>query len=607
METIIKQIEANVAKAFEEAGYDAALGTVTVSNRPDLCEFQCNGAMAGAKKYGKAPIVIAEEVAARLKESVTADAAQADGDAAAKTDSAVFAKVEAVKPGFLNLTLTEDYVAAYIAALAKDKRCGAEEPYQGKKIVLDYGGPNIAKPLHVGHLRSAVIGESLKRILRFAGAEVTGDIHMGDWGLPMGLVATELRHRHPDWPYFDESFTGSYPKESLFTVAELEEVYPAASAKSKEDEAYKAEAMEATRKIQDGDKGYRALWREIMRTSKADLKKVYDRLHVSFDLWKGEADVHEIIPGMVEEMKRREYAHESDGALVIDVAEETDKKEIPPCIILKSDGAALYATTDLATIEDRMKNIRPDGMIYLTDKRQEMHFVQVFRAARKARLVLPETELAHIGFGTVNGKDGKPYKTRDGGVPRLENLLDEIAARMQERIAEGDRDLSEAETANVAEQVSLAALKYADLSNQPAKDYVFDPEKFTAFEGDTGPYLLYTIVRIKSILRKYGEGGGSVKEARIRPAGSAAEKTLQLTLTGFGEAVMRSAKELSAHGLCAFLYALSNDFNSFYHETKILTEEDEAVKAGYIALLALTLKELETGIGLLGFEAPERM
>lgn len=589
MEKLIDLITKEVAEAFEGAGYDAALGRVGVSNRPDLCEYQCNGAMAGAKRYKKAPMDIASEVAERLKDNDT------------------FARIEAAPPGFLNLTLSAQFVAEYVARLAKDKRCGASTPLAGETILIDYGGPNIAKPLHVGHLRSAVIGESLKRILRFAGAKVTGDIHMGDWGLPIGLVATELKARHPDWGYFQKDYTGDYPKEAPFDVRELEEVYPAASARSKEDEAYRDEALAATKSLQEGDRGLRALWHQIMEVSKADLKKVYGMLDVTFDLWKGESDVHEIIPQMVEDFRRKGYAHESDGALVIDVAREDDKKEIPPCIILKSDGAALYATTDLATIIQRMETLRPDRMIYLTDKRQEMHFVQVFRASRIARLVMPETRLTHIGFGTVNGKDGKPYKTRDGGVPRLEHLLTEITERMTERIEESDRGLDSEEAGAVAAQVALAALKYADLSNQPGKDYVFDPDKFTAFEGDTGPYLLYTIVRIKSILRKYGEAGGDIASCTVKEAQNPQEKSLQLALCSFSEATEHAAADLSAHGLCAFLYGLSNAFNSFYHETRILTEEDEAKKASWIALLSLTLRELECGLDLLGCSAPDKM
>ncbi len=589
MQDMLDLITEEVSNAFEQAGYDRNLGRVTVSNRPDLCEYQCNGAMAGAKQYHKAPFMIADEVAAILAGSET------------------FEKAESVKPGFLNLTLSSEFVRQSVVKMLHEKRFGVELPAHEPTVVLDYGGPNVAKPLHVGHLRSAVIGESIKRILRYTGHKVIGDIHMGDWGLQMGLIISELKLRKPELPYFDESYTGSYPKEAPFTISELEEIYPAASAKSKEDEAFKAAAMEATKKLQDGERGYRALWHHIMNVSVTDLKKNYDKLNVSFDLWRGESDVHEVIPGMVDYMKQRGYAHESQGALVVDVAEETDTKEIPPCMILKSDGASLYNTTDLATIQQRMNEFHPDKLVYVVDKRQELYFTQVFRCARKTRLVLPETELHFVGFGTMNGKDGKPFKTRAGGVMRLENLIRDIDEQMLGRIKDGNAEIGEDEAAKTAHQVAVSAIKYGDLSNQPSKDYIFDLEKFTSFEGDTGPYILYTIVRIKSILNKYEQQGGSVKEALLGTPQSASEKALMLHLTRFASAVESASRELMPNRICAYIYELANDLNSFYHETKILTEPDENRKQNYIALLETTRKVLETGIDLLGFSAPERM
>ena len=491
-----------------------------------------------------------------------------------------------------------------------------------KKIVIDYGGPNVAKPLHVGHLRSAVIGESIKRICRYAGHEVIGDIHMGDWGLQMGLIIYELSLRKPELPYFDEQFSGDYPAEAPFTISELEEIYPTASAKSKEDTVYKEKAMEATHKLQSGVRGYRALWKHIMTVSIADLKKNYNNLNVSFDLWKGESDVHELIPVMVDEMKKGGYAYLSDGALVVDVKEERDTKEVPPCMILKSDGSALYNTTDLATIKDRMEKYDPDAIIYLTDKRQDLYFEQVFRCARKTGLVKPETELVHNGFGTVNGKDGKPFKTREGGVMRLEYLIREIKEEMFKKIMEGHAE-SEEEARATADIVGLSAIKYGDLSNQAAKDYIFDVDRFTSFEGDTGPYILYTIVRIKSILTKYAESRELLKEAEKQPGGdvpktlsvngeigearSASEKALMLALTGFPAMLAGAVEELAPHRVCAYIYDLSNAFNRFYHETKILTETDADIQAGWIALLVLTKDVLQTCIDLLGFSAPERM
>ncbi len=587
MKSVLELISEEVKEAFKAAGYDENLGNVSVSNRPDLCEYQCNGAMAGAKLYHKAPIMIAGEVAEKL------------------AGSKIFEKVEAVAPGFLNMDIKGEWLAEYVAEEAGEDKFGLET-LKKKKVIVDYGGPNVAKPLHVGHLRSAVIGESVKRICRYMGHDAIGDIHLGDWGLQMGLIISEVKERQPDLPYFDENYTGEYPKEAPFTISELEEIYPTASAKSKEDAAFKEKAMEATFKLQSGVRGYRALWDHIIRISVADLKRNYANLKVDFDLWKGESDVHDIIPGMVEYMKEGGYAHLDDGALVVDVKEETDTKEMPPCMILKSDGASLYNTTDLATIMDRVKNYNPDQIIYLTDKRQNLYFEQVFRCARKTKLVKPETELVHIGFGTVNGKDGKPFKTREGGVMRLEYLISDIEERMYERISE-NREMNEAEAKEIAKTVGLAAIKYGDLSNQASKDYIFDVDKFISSEGNTGPYILYTIVRIKSILKKYEEMGGSVADVSFKTPDNASSKDLMKELTGFAPMMKTAYDEVAPHKICAYIYGLSNAFNSFYHETRILAEEDEEKKKGYIALLLLTKDILETCIDILGFDAPDRM
>ncbi len=588
MKKLLDLISEEMQQAFEAAGYDKELGKVSLSNRPDLCEYQCNGAMAGAKKYKKAPIMIANEVAEKL------------------ADSKVFSDVSAVAPGFLNLKVKEAFVTDYLRNMRADKKFGLEEAKEPKKIVIDYGGPNVAKPLHVGHLRSAIIGESIKRINRFAGHEVIGDIHLGDWGLQMGLIITELQKRQPDLIYFDENFEGDYPKEPPFTISELEEIYPTASKKSKEDENYKAEAMEATFKLQSGVRGYRALWNHILAVSVADLKRNYENLNVDFDLWKGESSVHDLIPDMVAYMKDGGYARISEGALVVDVKEETDTKEIPPCMILKSDGASLYNTTDLATIMERMKEINPDEIIYVVDKRQELYFEQVFRCARKTKLVKPETELKFLGFGTMNGKDGKPFKTREGGVMRLENLIKEINEEMYKKITE-NRTVEEEEARKTAQVVALSAVKYGDLSNQASKDYIFDIDRFISFEGDTGPYILYTIVRIKSILNKYKEQGGSIEGVELQDAVSESEKALMLEITKFNSMMEAAVEEIAPHKICAYIYDLANAFNRFYHETKILAEEDKEKQKGWVALLILTRDILETCIDLLGFSAPERM
>ena len=588
MKKLTDYMAEELSSAFEKAGYDPSYGKVGVSNRQDLCEYQCNGAMAGAKAYKKAPFMIADDVVANL------------------ADSKVFSMKEMVKPGFINLKVSEEFLADYLKEMEKDEKLGADTAKEPKTIVIDYGGPNVAKPLHVGHLRSAIIGESIKRIGRFVGHKVIGDVHLGDWGLQMGLIITELKHRQPELVYFDDSYTGEYPKEAPFTISELEEIYPCASGKSKEDEAYRQEALEATHLLQQGKPGYMALWNHIMNVSVTDLKRNYANLNVSFDLWKKESDAQPYIPDMVEMMKEKGFAYEDQGALVVDVKEETDTKEIPPCMLLKSDGASLYTTTDLATIVERMKLFHPDEILYVVDKRQELHFIQVFRCARKTGLVEDDTRLSFLGFGTMNGKDGKPFKTREGGVMRLENLIADIDEEMFTKIVE-NRSVRDKDARDTAKIVGLAAIKYGDLSNQATKDYIFDVDRFTSFEGNTGPYILYTIVRIKSILNRYVEEGGNLEAGELLKASNGSEKNLMLQLSGFGSMIESAFEEKAPHKICAYIYEVSNAFNSFYHETKILSEENQAQKESYIRLLLLTKRVLETSIDLLGFEAPDKM
>ena len=588
MEKLLDLISIEVTKAFVAAGYEEKYGKVTLSNRPDLCEFQCNGAMAAAKQYKKAPFMISDAVAEGLK------------------DHAMFSAVESVKPGFLNLKLSERYLADYLKEMQKDERFGCEKTDHPKTIMIDYGGPNVAKPLHVGHLRSAVIGESIKRIGKYMGHNIIGDVHLGDWGLQMGLIITELKVRKPELPYFDEAYDGEYPKDAPFTIAELEEIYPTASAKSKEDNAYKEEAMQATFELQQGRRGYQALLAHILNVSVTDLKKNYENLNVSFELWKGESDAQPYIPDMVQKMKDDGFAYISEGALVVDVKEETDTKEIPPCMILKSDGASVYNTTDLATLVWRMKDYNPDAVFYVVDKRQELYFTQVFRCAKKTGLVKDDTELRFIGFGTMNGKDGKPFKTREGGVMRLEKLVGDIQEQMYKKITE-NRTTDEEEAKEIAKIVALSAIKYGDLSNQASKDYIFDIDRFISFEGNTGPYILYTIVRMNSILKKYAESGKSAEGKEILTAHSESEKALMLELAKFNSVMENAFEEIAPHKICAYIYELANALNRFYHETKIMAEEDDDVQAGYIRLLELTKDILETCIDVLGFSAPERM
>ena len=583
MEKLLDLLSNALSEAFVAAGYDAKNATVSVSNRPDLCEFQCNGAMPTAKLAHKAPIMIANEIVEKLR------------------GSEVFSSVEAVNPGFINLRVREDYLAEHLEALRQNVHFGVSAPVKPRKVVLDYGGPNVAKPLHIGHLRSAIIGESVKRIYRYFGDSVVGDIHMGDWGLQMGLILAELRERKPELPYFDESYTGDYPEEAPFTLSELEEIYPFASAKSKVDAEFAEKAHAATYELQNRKRGYYALWQRIMRLSIADLKRNYANLNVDFDVWMGESDADPYIPPMLEGLEKQGILRESEGAKVIDVAEEGDKKEIPPCILVKRDGATLYATTDLATIVQRMEDFKPDKIFYLTDKRQSLHFEQVFRAARKSGIVPETVELEHVGFGTMNGKDGKPFKTRDGGVMRLETLIADITSYVEQKILE-NQVVDAAEAHQTAKLIAVAALKYGDLSNLATKDYIFDLERFAAFEGNTGPYLLYTIVRIKSILNR-----AELKDATLAPADSQSAKNLQLVLSAMPEQMLMAYRDSAPNVVCAYAYELAGAVNKFYHETRILTEPDEEKKRGYLALISLSKRALEECIEVLGFEAPEKM
>ena len=583
MEKILDLISHKMAQAFADAGYDASFGRVTVSNRPDLCEYQCNGALAAAKTYKCAPIKIANAVVEQL-------------------DASDYDLVEAVMPGFINLKVSGVFLQKYLEEMRGADSFGIDKLGEGKTIVVDYGGPNVAKPLHIGHLRSAIIGESLKRLYKFFGYNAIGDIHLGDWGLQMGLIIAELKERQPDLPYFDPDFTGEYPAEPPFTISELEEIYPTASAKKKEDAEFAEKAHTATFELQQGRPGYRAIWKHILNISVADLKRNYDNLNVHFESWLGESDADPYIPPMIADMKQKNLLVESEGAWVMPVAEESDKKEVPPCILVKSDGASIYATTDLATMVQRMQDFHPDKILYLTDKRQALHFEQVFRAARKANIVAPETELEHVGFGTMNGADGKPFKTRDGGVMRLEQLVSDMTDFVRTKVEE-NKIVPAEEVESTTKKIAMAALKYGDLSNQPTKDYIFDLDRFAAFEGNTGPYILYTIVRIKSILGKYGEW----KNLPILAPVNDSQKDLMRAITKFAPTMENALKSSAPNLICAYIYELAGAVNKFYHETRILGEEDEGKKAGYIATIGLAKDILETCINLLGFEAPERM
>ena len=582
MEKILDIITAKMQAAFEAAGYDASFGRVNLSNRPDLCEYQCNGALAAAKQYKCAPIKIANEVVAQL-------------------DAADYDLVEAVMPGFINLKLSGKFLAEYLEEMRKAADFGVQKIGTGKLCVVDYGGANVAKPLHIGHLRPAIIGEALKRLYAFMGYETIGDIHLGDWGLQIGLIIAELHERQPDLPYFDPDFEDDYPAESPFTLSELEEIYPTAS-KKKSDPVFAEKAHTATYELQQGRRGYRAIWDHIMGVSLPDLHRIYDLLDVHYEKWLGESDADPFIPAMVEKLKSEGHAVQSEGAWVIPVTEEGDKKEVPPMILIKSDGSAIYATTDLATMVQRMQDWNPDKMLYVTDKRQNLHFEQVFRAAHKSGIVKAETELEHVGHGTMNGKDGKPFKTRDGGTLRLEQLINDMTDFVRGKVIE-NKIVDETEVEATTAKIALAALKYGDLSNQPTKDYNFDLERFAAFEGNTGPYILYTIVRIKSILAKYG----AWEHLPIQLPANPFAKDLMLAVTKFGPTMEAALKASAPNLICAYIYELSGAVNKFYHETRILTEENEELKAGYISLIGLAKEILEKCIYILGFSAPEKM
>ena len=582
MEKILDIITAKMQQAFADAGYDASFGRVTVSNRPDLCEYQCNGALSAAKQYKCAPIMIAKAVVEKL-------------------NAEDYSLVEAVMPGFINLKLSDSFLRTYLEEMRTAPDFGVQKIGEGKTIVVDYGGANVAKPLHIGHLRPAIIGEALKRLHLYLGYNTIGDVHLGDWGLQMGLIIAELNERQPELPYFDPDFTGEYPEVAPFTVDELEEIYPTASGKKKDPE-FSAKAHTATFELQQGRRGYRALWKHILNVSVKDLRKNYDNLDVHFEKWLGESDADPYIPGMVEDLKARGIAVQSEGAWVIPVVEEGDKKEVPPMILIKSDGSAIYATTDLATMVQRMQDWKPEKMLYVTDKRQNLHFEQVFRAARKSGIVAETTELEHVGHGTMNGKDGKPFKTRDGGVLRLEQLIQDMVDFVRSKVVE-NKIVDESEVETTTQKIALAALKYGDLSNQPTKDYNFDLERFAAFEGNTGPYILYTIVRIKSILSRYG----AWENLSIQNPANAEAKDLMLAITKFGPSLEAALKAEAPNMVCAYIYELAGCVNKFYHETPILKEENEELKAGHIALIGLAKNILETCIGILGFEAPEKM
>lgn len=574
-------------KAFEAAGYDKEYGHVVTSARQDLCQFQCNGSMSAAKAYRKAPFMIADDVIAALKENQDHDA--------------VFSKAEVVKPGFINLSLTDSFIAESVNRLISDDRIGVPVIDDPLKIVIDYGGPNVAKPLHVGHLRPAIIGEAIKRLFKFLGHDITGDVHLGDWGLQMGMIIIEVERLYPDLPYFDADFEGQYPTEAPFTFEELEEIYPQASARCKSDEAYNDKAKKATFDLQNGRPGYRALWQHFVDLSVADIKGIYDRLDVHFDLWYGESDSNDYVEPITDMLKKKGALVESEGAWIVDVSREDDKKELPPIILYKSDGSILYGTTDLATIDQRVKDFDPDNIFYVVDSRQGTHFQQVFRCAEDHGISSDKLSLEHLGFGTMNGKDGKPFKTRDGGILKLNDFINNIEANAREKINDKD-GLDVNETARI---VGLATLKYADLSNYRLKDYVFDLDKFSSFEGKTGPYILYSYVRINNIMNKLL--AEDFKPGAITAPSSDVERQLMLKLDTMSAMLDSAAKDRAPNIICEYVYDLSTLANGFYHSHHILNEEDMVKRASWMSLLQITQKAILLCLDILGIQVPEKM
>ena len=589
MPSLKAHLTAIVSDAFAAGGYDRHYGEVTLSNRPDLAQFQCNGALAAAKRYGKQPRQIGEEVANRLK--------QLD----------CFQTVELAGPGFINLIVTDEFLTEQASQMAADPRRGYAMTDTPQQIIVDYGGANVAKPMHVGHLRAAIIGESIKRLTGFVGHHVVGDVHLGDWGLPMGQIIAELAERHPDWPYFATASSGPYPAVSPVTISDLEEIYPAASQRTKTDAEFAQLARQATNELQRGRPGYRALWQHFVAVSVAELRRDYSDINVHFDLWLGESDTQPLLATLVEELRSAGFAQESDGALIIDVMEPDEKREIPPLILTKSDGAVLYGTTDLATIQQRVQDLHAQTMLYVVDNRQALHFEQVFRSAYKTGIAPATVGLEHLGFGTMNGKDGKPFKTRTGGVMKLRSLIEMITDKARERLEEvkAAQDYPPAEKEAIARLVGIATLKFADLSNQRTGDYVFDLERFSAFEGRTGPYLLYTAARTKSILRKASEEG--LPFGPLQAPASEDERALLLKLLELPDVIDLAFVQRMPHHLCEYVYTLATGFNRFYHQHHILSETNRAQQASWLALTECVVGTSALVLDLLGIAIPERM
>lgn len=585
MKPLRVEIQNIVETVFQNNGFDQKHAQIVVSNRPDLADFQCNGALPIAKSQGINPREVGEKILQDLKPLMP------------------WAELSLAGPGFINISLSNDKLSAYGGDLFADRELACQKVESERNVFFDYGGPNVAKPMHVGHLRSGIIGQCLKNLFAFCGDKVTGDVHLGDWGTQMGMMIYALSQSNPELPYFDETFTGPYPSESPVTLDDLQEMYPTISAQCKEDEAVAAKARQATYELQQGRPGYRALWQHFVDVSIEDMKKHYGTLGVSFEQWFGESRYQDRLPDMIERFKKAGIVQESQGALIIPVAQETDKKEVPPLILQKSDGGVLYGTTDLATIEERVEKFGADLSVYVVDARQSLHFEQVFRAAHKAGF---ESEFEHIGYGTMNGPDGKPFKTRAGGVMRLGDLIEMLHSKAYERICEAGiaKEFSDDEIKHIADCVGVAALKFADLQHDPSQNYIFDLDKFMRFEGKTGPYLLYALVRIKSILRRAEEAGIHVGTIVLEHE---KEKELLLTLAQLPDVIMRAYEKRRPNMLCEYAYAIAQTFSKFYGECHVVGAETEAQRVSRASLCLLTQRHLEVLLSIIGINVPHRM
>lgn len=585
MPSLAQKLSVIVGEAFAAQGLDTAFGVVKVADRPDLAQFQCNGAMGAAKAAKKNPREVAGAIVADLQKNP------------------VFSKIDIAGPGFINLNVTDEYLAAYLKETGAGDRAGMEESGKGITAVLDYGGPNIAKAMHVGHLRAAIIGDSVRRIMAFAGYKTLGDVHMGDWGTHMGMLIDDYLTTGEQDRVLNTDLSSQAQIDAL--MEDMAERYPKAATAAKENPALMERAQQATVKLQNREQPHYKIWEKIREVSVLGMKKNYDALGVSFDLWKGEADVHDYIAPMVDDLRAKDFAVESDGAWIVPVAQNDDKKEYPPLILYKRDGAVMYGTTDMATIVERMKLYNPAKIVYIVDQRQSLHFEQVFRAVRKGGIVNDNTELTHAGFGTMNGPDGKPFKTRAGGVMRLDDLIAMAEEKAFLRMDEANlaKDMSKQEKEDVAHKVAIAAIKFADLQNQRHADYVFDIDRLTSFEGKTGPYLLYQAVRIKSLLKKADFAVGKTAPLQLQDV----DRPLALLLTELPDSIEVAVKNYAPHYLCDYAYRLAQAFSSFYGNCHILSEENAALRDSRLSLSAQTYRQLALTLSLLGIDIPERM